>query len=378
MKVLFVISSWGHGRGGHFYSLKTIRDAMAIDSVVLNVGATPSPVFGGGRNVLFLGIQSGYFSSVRKACEYIRKEGVTHLHSFDVDAYLFASYLSNLCGLPLVNTKPGGPSPRFFYPLAKYQTVFSSEDYECFKNRRLGKSKKLELISNRVSGFECDDVLVGRVRREVGGRLVLLRIARIGNAYKRSICQTIALAAALQKRGIQIVPVIVGVIQDRDVYESVLPEIEAAGGLVLSDEQYTLNAKKMLRCGDFVVGTGRSLMEASFTESILLAPTGDGEFPLLIGEGNYEEFKYSNFSGRGIVNSDHTIVEDMATIIEDEVERKRRLMFVENIRNRDFDVRGGVAQYLRFYSTALESVGWMFLIINVTAISLRRLLKRFL
>ena len=46
MKVVFVISSFGHGRGGHFYSTQVIYEALSkvYETYLINIGLSPSPV----------------------------------------------------------------------------------------------------------------------------------------------------------------------------------------------------------------------------------------------------------------------------------------------------------------------------------------------
>ena len=376
MKIAYIIASWGHGRGGHFYSLKTIRDVMPFDSLILNLGGVPSPVFKGDPHVRFFDVSASYISRLREAGQYIREKQVTHLHSFDSDSYLFASILSALCGIPLVNTKPGGPSPRRYYPFVKYLTVFSAEDYEYFDNRRFSGLEKLELIPNRLSPFDYDDEVIEKIRRKVDGRPVLLRIARISHFHHKSISQTLALARELQGSGVGIVPVLVGVIQDEEIYQKLAVEVEGVGGILLTEAKYTMNAKKLLPCADFVVGTGRSFMEAAFARSVLLAPTEDSEFPLLVNQDNYEAFKYSNFSGRGIGGADELVVQDLAAMIVDQSNRDEYLSFVDRITEEDFAVEGGVQKYLDVYDAAICPTGIMVTSINLLLLGVRTFVTR--
>lgn len=373
MKIAYFISSWGHGRGGHFYSLRTIRDAMPVDSLVVNIGSLASPVFEGLSNVRFFDVSSCYISRIREASRHLKEESVTHLHSFDVDSYYFASILSALCGLPVIHTKPGGPAPRRYYPFVNYLSVFSGEDYEYFGQRHFSGLRKLELIPNRLSSFIYDEAMISKIRQMAAGRKVLLRIARISHFHKKSIFQTLALASELQAKGIRIIPIIIGAIQDPDVHRVLVLEVEKVGGLLLTEDVYTINAKRLLPCADYVVGTGRSFMEAAFARAVLLSPTENGSFPILVDEHNYDDFKFSNFSGRGISVVDNGVIQSISSMVSDSSCREGYLRFVDRICAEDFEVGGGREQYLNLYKCASRQIR----IVTLGANLLFRFLSRF-
>lgn len=352
VKVLYVISSWGHGRGGHFYSLKTIRDTMPFESAIINIGALPSPVFEEDAEVHFFDVTSGIVAALRQVFGFARDGNYTHLHSFDYSSFLFASLVSVVCRIPHVHTKPGGPSPRRYHPFVKYLTLFTQEDYDYFSKRKYLGIDVLTVISNRVDTFEFDENLIREIKKQSNGALILLRIARISKPYERSIRQTLALSRVLESSGVKIVPVIVGAIQDQNVYDSLKLEMQEAGAIVLIDDQHTLNAKKLLSCADFVVGTGRSFMEAAFVSPILLAPSKSGEFPVLIREDNYEEFKHSNFTGRGQVDPVDDVSDSVAEIINNPANRVNYNRFVQRIWSDDFSVAGAVVKYQKVYHSA--------------------------
>ena len=352
VKVLYVISSWGHGRGGHFYSLKTIRDSMPFESAIVNIGALPSPVLEGDAGVHFFDVTSGIVAALRQVFAFARSRNYTHLHSFDYSSFLFASLVSVVCRIPHVHTKPGGPSPLRYHPFVKYFTLFTQEDYDYFSERSYLGHDVLVVISNRVNTFDFDDVLVRDIKQKSNGALVLLRIARISKEYEGSIRQTLTLSKALNASGVRVVPVIVGALQDQDAYVSLELEMQEAGAIVLVDDKHTLNAKKLLSCADLVVGTGRSFMEAALVGPILLAPSKSGEFPVLIREDNYEEFKHSNFTGRGQVDPVDDVSDSVAEIINNPANRVNYNRFVQRIWSDDFSVAGAVVKYQKVYHSA--------------------------
>ena len=374
VKVLYVISSWGHGRGGHFYSLKTIRDSMPFESAIVNIGALPSPVLEGDAGVHFFDVTSGIVAALRQVFAFARSRNYTHLHSFDYSSFLFASLVSVVCRIPHVHTKPGGPSPLRYHPFVKYFTLFTQEDYDYFSERSYLGHDVLVVISNRVNTFDFDDVLVRDIKQKSNGALVLLRIARISKEYEGSIRQTLTLSKALNASGVRVVPVIVGALQDQDAYVSLELEMQEAGAIVLVDDKHTLNAKKLLSCADLVVGTGRSFMEAALVGPILLAPSKSGEFPVLIREDNYEGFKHSNFTGRGQVDSTGDVVSAIIEIVNTPAVREDYNAFVSKVWSDDFYVGGAIEKYKEVYRSAKTSNNQIHVLLNLVFWGIRKVI----
>src|SRR5690606_6173959 len=97
--------------------------------------------------------------------------------------------------------------------------------------------------------------------------------------------------------------VIIGAVHEREIYE-VLKEKAGNNNSIIfvTEDEYTKNARELLGLADLYIGSGRSLMEASFLGLPIAAHVTNGRLPVLIDEGNYEEFLKTNFSGRSYSN----------------------------------------------------------------------------
>lgn len=370
MKIAYFIHNFGHGRGGHFFSLKEIRGHMPNPGELLVIGDKDTPIFDG-KNY-FIDFKSGYFNALKKAKKILKYKGITHLHSFDYQSLIFCNVLSYFCHIPHIHTKPGGPSPKVYFPLVRYLTIFSKEDLKSFKSRRNYFLEKISLISNRVTPFNFNKKLQEEIRFKAGEKKIVLRITRISEKYIFSIFQTIELSRWLNQNGINSIPVIVGVIQEKSAYLKLIKYIGDGEVLIFTEDKYTVNGKAILGCGDFVVGTGRSFMEAAFAKTILFAPSENMKLPIFVTSENYNLVAHSNYSGRGIYEDCRRSAEKLFQCINKSSVRSEYDRRIKEIYLRDFDIGNGISSYLETYNLAVKPDNVIILTSNVIFLFLRK------
>ena len=370
MKIAYFIHNFGHSRGGHFFSLKEIRDHMPNPGELLVIGDKDTPIFDG-KNY-FIDFKSGYFNALKKAKKILKYKGITHLHSFDYQSLIFCNVLSYFFHIPHIHTKPGGPSPKVYFPLVRYLTIFSKEDLKSFKSRRNYFLEKISLISNRVTSFNFNKKLQEEIRFKAGEKKIVLRITRISEKYIFSIFQTIELSRWLNQNGINSIPVIVGVIQEKSAYLKLIKYIGDGEALIFTEDKYTVNAKTVLGCGDFVVGTGRSFMEAAFAKKMLFAPSQNMKLPIFVTIENYNIVSFTNFSGRGLFFDCRNSVKEICDCINISSTREAYDNSIKDIYMKDFDIRKGITHYLEVYNLANKPDNLIMLTMNILFLYLRK------
>lgn len=299
MKIVYFITASRHGRGGHYYSLfeTACKVSEHEEVLILSIGINSSPVLDTfpGRYIHI--DYTGLFSTLRKVISLIRKERPDVLHGFDTHSFFYARLISILNKVPAVLTRCGGPNPKNF-PINKEIIVYSIENFNFLKSLKKFRSSNLSLISNRVSIERQDYKKISEIKNEL--RLsspTVLRIARITSAYKKSILQSIKLTHMLNEKGIQAKLVVIGAIQEQDVFEELI-QYKSDKIHFLTKDEFTVNASRLIDVADFVVGTGRGFMEAAILNKTMLAPTANTSIPLLVNKNNVLDVFKVNFSPR--------------------------------------------------------------------------------
>ena len=376
MNIAYIIYTSGHGRGGHFYSLKAIRDELPINSFIFNIGISKSPVLVNDERYVFIDSKEGPLSICNIIRRLILSKKITHLHSFDYNSLVIGSLLSFITRLPHIHTKPGGPSPKNSFLRIKYLSVFTGEDFKHFSKKKYSRIGALELISNRVSNFDLKADLSSEQESKLKSKIVLMRIARISETYQDSILQTLKLAKELKSSGFPIFTILIGVVESPNVLDLIKEKASEEETLILTEDYYTVNAKRLLFYADIVVGAGRSFMEGVFAKAIMLSPTMNNEMPELINKDNYEAFKETNFTGRNIQISQSKSIQKLEILLASKLERSNYMGFFENAYVRDCAVKGGVEKYLKFYSRCNKCNGFYDAFLNSLHFVIKRVLSR--
>lgn len=358
MRVLFIITVRGHGRGGHFHSLNHIATAMGeeIEVGIFSIGPGKSEVieqnpffkdsfFFDGRNFLSFRI---------KINKEIKAFNPDIIHCFDIAAYNLVSLVASSKYKIVVN-KCGGPDPIEF-PLVQNLILFSKENQTWFKNQEKFQKSSVYLIPNRVNKKELIvDKSFSPIKKE--NAFCFVRIARIGNTYKKSIEDSIRLIEQVKNEGANVHLYIIGAIEDESVLADLKQKCKNLPVTFITDNEYTRKASNMLYLADAVIATGRGVMEATGLGIPILTPAKNATLPILVTKENFESFLATNFSQRNVANEDdinsnvksiHQLIEDNQTY---EVVKKQSSVFFTDY----FDVRGAVPKYMEVYNNVLKT-----------------------
>ena len=287
MKIGLIVTSLGHGVGGHFVDAKSLYQSWKASGsdVHLICLKNPSPVF---QNVAAETIRGGMVITKLKEFRFSR------VFCFD----LLSLILCESAGLTTAFVKCGGGNPTSFFPKLERVVAMSKENKSWFDE--LGYPQ-VKLIPNRVSRFQGDQSRVKEIQELVGDRKILLKIGRISEHYRSTLNQTIGLLGSLIEH-YDCALVLVGPLESPKLKEDLISLSETNS---LKDRVYFLDSPRFMReahrlipCADFVVGTGRGFMEAASLGKVLFAPVDEGDCAVLVTPTNIDHFLDYNISPR--------------------------------------------------------------------------------
>ena len=306
MNILFIISSDGKGSGGHYNSLNQVSLEMGkvhqVKIVLLGKGNSPvvedNPFF---EKKITIGHSLSDFISLKNSLKNIFQDVVPDIiHCFDTDSLNRVLWSNFLPKAPIVLNKCGGKNPlKSNYQHANAIVTFSKENQQWFQNNGYYTANTIFLIPNRVRKL---NLLPEEERKEKASKekVTFVRISRLGGAYEMTLRQTYNLLDKLSLK-IQVELFVIGKIQDNERFNTLKAE-----GL---NQNYTVHfitddrafkGSDFLYLADFVVGTGRSFMEATSLRIPTLTPAQNTQTPILVTKANLENFLSTNFSERNI------------------------------------------------------------------------------
>lgn len=358
MKILFLITVRGHGRGGHFHSLNHISEEMGNST---NVGICS---YGGGKsevienNPYFLKhirFTGGEIISLKKEWSKLLKEFAPDLiHCFDADSYNMFTLLFDQNRYTIALNKCGGPNPKKF-PLSQNLILFSEENKEWFRNNSKFEKTNIEVIPNRVNPRILEFSSEKPILKE--NSFCFVRIARIGKSYIRSIRASIQLIKLLVEKGVKVHLYIIGAIQDVNIAEELNNEIIGLPITLITEDKYTAKASDMLYLADVVIATGRGIMEGTYLGKPILTPSKNSEIPILVDESNFDAFFRTNFSERNRApeKSIELNTQKILGLIEDHKFYDEMSGFSKSCFQNYFSTELGVSKYVGFYEKYLGS-----------------------
>jgi glycosyltransferase involved in cell wall biosynthesis len=356
MKIMFCITNFSHGRGGHFFSLKTTAQALenSCDISIVNFGFSISKVLQDINIKLFFIRYVGFnfLTSLITFIMKLKRERPDVIHAFDEDALVFARLGSLIFKIPLVYTKCGGPNPAGYFPIVKNQIMYSGENLKFFKEHKFSKNVKFWLIPNRVGEVITDTVGVKKMYNLAAGRLAVLRICRISPYYEVSIRQSVEFISKLKNDGINAVLFVVGAVQDRNFSQIIQNELSSSEVIFVTDDEMTINASKLIEAADCVVGTGRGLMEAASLKKIVLTPAVNSKIPVLVDDTNINSLLFTNFSERNFFPEDKIKVqyEKIVNILKFKTLKEEYKKIILKIYDDYFNIKSVVGNYLDLYA----------------------------
>lgn len=357
MKILYLITSLGHGQGGHLYCLRDLvknLEGSGVEPVIAVIGD------GKATRVFDRLVCRKFFFLMRRADEMgmvlaklesvVRAEAPDALHSCSNTALFAAMYLSKIYRIPLVHTQPHGLRPDFF-PRIPYLITYSKEGTAYFSGDPKYREMRIFCFPNRVARVVPDRMRIEKLRKELKfpSGFVFLRIARICEMYKESFLKTIALVQKLNDEGIQANALIVGVNEQPWVYEE-LKRHESSSVKVVVDEEYTHDADDLMDIADCVVGAGNSFMAAASLGKILLTAPSFTRYPVLVSRENFDRFFSYNFRCTFPRPPDFELDESeryeaLKELLTSASARKTYGKFSLELFNRHFDVKNFVEEY---------------------------------
>lgn len=338
MRILFFITSYSRGKGGHFNSLDHISRELSKDFnikiILLGKGRSPviedNPFYNGKIN--FNGISLIKFNSEIKNILKIYKPDI--IHCFDPDSLLILQSMPATIKYKFVLNRCGGQNPgRRNWIVCDNLVLFSKENYDWFKNNIKYKNSNVHLIPNRVKSIEVDYQLKEENSTNLDNAFNFVRIARIGSKnHLESLWKSIYLIETLNKK-YSVKLYIIGAIEVELEYLELNNYTEKNNLPIefITDER-TNKASNLLYLADCVIGVGRSLMEAMSIGIPVLVPVKNSNIPILLKEENFENYLSTNFSQRSIATSEdvnNNIQDIIKLITSDEYYKKNKKLTLE-------------------------------------------------
>jgi UDP-N-acetylglucosamine 2-epimerase len=306
-KVLYLIfANQRTSGGGHFYSLKTLIEALEkysnIDYKVVNMGKNYVKIIQELEKSAYVPIYRyniiRYFSELKKLIEDFKPDVV---HAFDQKSHYIGRLFSLIYKIPIIFTKCGGPNGNSFIPYADVFIHFSYENFIFYeKNKKF--NNKSYLIPNRVSPVRPNDSRIQELKDEydlVDNTLKLLRVSRFNPYYEHTLNQIYNLYLELKKIKEDVKLILVGKIQNKEYFELIKSKFQNDRNILLiTDDKYTYAASELVDIANIVVGTGRGVMEASSLGKIVFCPNKASVLPQLLSHNTINKLLEFNFSER--------------------------------------------------------------------------------
>jgi len=347
MKVAYFIYTMHTGVGGHYFSLSSIANEIANkidDFFVVNIGFDASEVLNKEINRSIYNVKDFLLPNpltLLHIIKLLKKEKCNIIHCFDDNSFFYARIASQFLNIPIVLTKCGGPNPKLYYPQSNAVTVFSQEDKQYFNSR----DRDVSLIANRVGSTPFkSSYLQSSKKSDLSGKVILC-ISRISTAYENKIKQSIIFSRKLREHGITNTLIIIGVIEDPNVYVKLIEFSRFDNIMLLTEPTYTTKASEFIHYADLVVGTGRGFMEAALQGKLMLCPDNANKRLAFIDDSNIDLFFSRNFSGRYEADNDNfTSLIDI--LMNGDTDYKKMIIGYSDSK---FSLRVGSEKYVQLY-----------------------------
>ena len=346
MKICKVISSFGHGKGGHFHDVYHITKELhkTYNINILNIGLTQSPIINQIKwcNTKFITKKSSLIIYLAKVFRYIKKNNFDIIHCYDADSFFLLRLMFPFKKISF--SKCGGPIPNRIFPHSENIIVMSYDDYNFFKKLELNP----HFIPNRVSiglliNKDNKDAFLSQV---TNNKTSYLRIIRITSFYEESISQFIDFCLKINNN--KSVFCLIGTIEDHDVYERLTQKLINVNNIhILTKNKYTNNASKWINFFDIIYGTGRGVMEASIQGKLVITFSKENKFPIVMTHDRALKFLNTNFSER---NSFDKI--PLSKTIK-EINTYKNLDTLKTFSDEYFNVKNALIKFKSFYKKTL-------------------------
>lgn len=331
MNILFLISSEGNGAGGHFNSLYQISMEVGrkhnVKVILLGKGKSPivesSPHF---DRKISVGHGLKDFQSLRRE---MKKTTIDFqpdiIHCFDTNSLNRVILSRSFKHTPIVLNKCGGRNPlKNNHQHADAIVVFSKENQDWYLNNKNYDNSSIYLIPNRVR--ELNKLpLDKQIEKASENKITFVRISRLGGAYEHTLLQTYSLLDKLSE-DYPVELFVIGRIQNEERFNELrnIAQNKDYDVRFITDER-AFKGSDFLYLADFVIGTGRSFMEATSLSIPTLTPAKNTKIPILVNKNNVGDFLATNFSERNVApnKSEENTLSEIEKLYKDEKYRGR-------------------------------------------------------
>lgn len=376
MKILYFISLFGNGRGGHHYSLSYISNKISetndVKIVSIGIEDKNAIIFNNSNFLKHINFNGLNFLFLRKELQRIFDEFNPEIyHCFDHHSYNLVRLFINTEKHKVIVNKCGGPNPKKKYPFVPNLILFSQENLDWFQNNKKFNDCNISLIPNRVSKIHLDYTPL----KKEDDNFNFVRICRIDRDNKKSIFDSISLIELLHEKGFTHVKLfLIGVIRNNDLYNDINKHHLLSNGsiVILTNFEYTKEASKMLYLADAVLGTGRNLMEATSLSKPVLSFNANSNIPVLLTEENFANAFRTNFSDRNVFKDTNKNSANIEKLITDKSYYEEISLFSNRIFYHFFNLDNATDLYINAYN---KSIFGERRILKETHIILRDILK---
>jgi glycosyltransferase involved in cell wall biosynthesis len=347
------------GRGGHYYSLRTTAEEMSkkLDCAIVVIGKRESPVINQSKvktyNLIYKKIN--IIKVIKDLKNIIDIERPQVIHSFDEDTFFFGSLISNILKKPYIHTKCGGPNSRIAFPKVNNLILFSQEDVRFYQSSRRFKKTNLFFIPNRIREIPSDFLRIKNIKLSVDcdESKIFLIISRLEEYKKKDILQAINLVKKLNSDGIKTKLIIIGALQDVNVGKEIKENMDN-NIYLFTDDKYAINASQLIDVADFVIGGGRSFMEAALKGKVMLCPLKNSNYPLLVTEENFQSAFDQNFSSRLTIDNfdPDDNYKQIIQVLVDEEYADNVTSFIKSVSSEHFEISSQLNRYCKIYNEA--------------------------
>ncbi|WP_299758436.1 glycosyltransferase [uncultured Pontibacter sp.] len=361
MKILYIISTFKGGNGGHAYSLTHISSEISkyADTAIISIGPKRSKVVTTSPHYL----QYLYFDAINiltfknELYEVLETYKPDIIHCFDTNAYNIVKLILPNSKYKIILNKCGGPNKKN-YPLFNDLILFSIENKTWFDQQFEYNKSNIHLIPNRVKGIKvaAPSQLDEPIFKDQT-KFTFVRIARLGAAYKKGIIDAIRLISILTNLNYKVELYIIGVIENELILRELQKEAQGLNVIFLTKDVHTVKASKMLYLADAVVATGRGLMEACSIGLPVLTPSINANIPVLVSENNFDSFLSTNFSERNVDEgySKENNISNIIKLINNKEYNQKLRAFTSEMFEKYFDISEGAKKYIEVYKSVLTS-----------------------
>lgn len=359
MRVLFFVSLFNHGRGGHIHSLMHISKELSKkdDVKIVSIGnkkANKSTISKSSNYISHIEFNGINLFSLKLEIDRIVKGFEPEIiHCFDINTYNLISLFYSHNKYKIAVTKCGGPNPSNYarYPYISNLILFSSENKIWFENNPRYKDTNIAFIPNRVSKISTETLDIIKPK----DRFCFVKIARIGSTYKDSIFDSINLIDKLYKKNssLKLKLFIIGVVEEPELLKEISSNKHVLDGTVtlLTDDIYTREASKMLYLADASISTGRGVMEACSLQLPVLTVNAKSDIPVLLTKDTFNDAFKTNFSGRNLFPylKESENINNIERLIIDKKFYKDTSLYMKYIFDKYFNIENATHKYNDFY-----------------------------